>query len=128
MSSEAWSELTSACYVLLLSVRINLALAPSYIHPDEHFQGPEVVAGQSERVFDRVYILTRLTRSTAQLEVATYLGIHVRPANTKLLSPSALLRSANASGRVVDCAFAPESSRHVQVPPIGFPGLEHRIG
>jgi hypothetical protein len=27
-----------------------LALSPSYIHPDEHFQGPEVVAGMRLRI------------------------------------------------------------------------------
>ena len=32
-------------YVALLAVRLYFALSPSYIHPDEHFQGPEVVAG-----------------------------------------------------------------------------------
>ncbi|KAI4226095.1 MAG: hypothetical protein L6R36_003449 [Xanthoria steineri] len=33
-------------YLLLLLVRIYLALSPSYIHPDENFQGPEIIAGQ----------------------------------------------------------------------------------
>ena len=32
-------------YLLLLLVRLYFALQPSYIHPDEHFQGPEVIAG-----------------------------------------------------------------------------------
>ncbi|KAL2052611.1 hypothetical protein ABVK25_007171 [Lepraria finkii] len=34
-------------YLLLLAVRIYFALAPSYIHPDENFQGPEVIAGNT---------------------------------------------------------------------------------
>lgn len=33
-------------YILLLLVRIFFALRPSYIHPDENFQGPEVLAGK----------------------------------------------------------------------------------
>ncbi|KAK6353560.1 alpha 1,2 mannosyltransferase [Orbilia brochopaga] len=33
-------------YLCLSLIRLYLALAPSYIHPDEHFQGPEVVAGE----------------------------------------------------------------------------------
>ncbi|KAL8997481.1 MAG: hypothetical protein Q9169_003261 [Polycauliona sp. 2 TL-2023] len=33
-------------YLLLLMVRIYFALSPSYIHPDENFQGPEIIAGQ----------------------------------------------------------------------------------
>lgn len=32
-------------YLTLLVVRLYFALAPSYIHPDENFQGPEVIAG-----------------------------------------------------------------------------------
>ena len=32
-------------YFLLFVVRVYLALSPSYLHPDEHFQGPEVIAG-----------------------------------------------------------------------------------
>lgn len=32
-------------YLLLLLVRVYFALSPSYIHPDENFQGPEVIAG-----------------------------------------------------------------------------------
>ncbi|KAF8536122.1 Alg9-like mannosyltransferase family-domain-containing protein [Trichophaea hybrida] len=32
-------------YLLLLAVRLYFALSPSYLHPDEHFQGPEVIAG-----------------------------------------------------------------------------------
>ncbi|KAI5365119.1 putative GPI mannosyltransferase [Septoria linicola] len=33
-------------YLLLVLVRLYFALSPSYIHPDEHFQGPEVIAGE----------------------------------------------------------------------------------
>ena len=33
-------------YFLLILVRIYFALSPSYLHPDENFQGPEVVAGK----------------------------------------------------------------------------------
>ena len=33
-------------YLFLILVRLYLALAPSYIHPDEHFQGPEFIAGK----------------------------------------------------------------------------------
>ncbi|KAL2036956.1 hypothetical protein N7G274_010241 [Stereocaulon virgatum] len=42
-------------YLLLLAVRIYFALAPSYIHPDENFQGPEVIAGN---IFDFPHHLT----------------------------------------------------------------------
>lgn len=33
-------------YLLLLAVRLWFALSPSYLHPDENFQGPEVIAGK----------------------------------------------------------------------------------
>ncbi|CBY01102.1 similar to alpha 1,2-mannosyltransferase Smp3 [Plenodomus lingam JN3] len=33
-------------YFLLFLVRVYFALSPSYLHPDENFQGPEVVAGR----------------------------------------------------------------------------------
>ena len=30
---------------MLILVRLYFAFSPSYIHPDENFQGPEVIAG-----------------------------------------------------------------------------------
>ncbi|CAI9635521.1 glycosyltransferase family 22 protein [Alternaria burnsii] len=33
-------------YFFLILVRIYFALSPSYLHPDENFQGPEVIAGR----------------------------------------------------------------------------------
>ncbi|KLJ10724.1 phosphatidylinositol glycan, class Z [Blastomyces silverae] len=33
-------------YLLLLVVRVYFAFSPSYLHPDENFQGPEIFAGQ----------------------------------------------------------------------------------
>ncbi|KAF2205151.1 GPI mannosyltransferase 4 [Delitschia confertaspora ATCC 74209] len=33
-------------YFLLILVRIYFAFSPSYLHPDENFQGPEVIAGR----------------------------------------------------------------------------------
>ena len=35
-------------YLVLLMVRLYFAISPSYIHPDENFQGPEVIAGKSD--------------------------------------------------------------------------------
>ncbi|KAF2151192.1 glycosyltransferase family 22 protein [Myriangium duriaei CBS 260.36] len=32
-------------YLGLILLRLYLAVSPSYLHPDEHFQGPEVIAG-----------------------------------------------------------------------------------
>ncbi|KAK9456372.1 Alg9-like mannosyltransferase family-domain-containing protein [Dipodascopsis uninucleata] len=33
-------------YLILLIIRLYYTISPSYIHPDEHFQGPEVLAGE----------------------------------------------------------------------------------
>ncbi|KAF5650386.1 GPI mannosyltransferase 4 [Fusarium sp. NRRL 52700] len=33
-------------YLTLVLIRLWFALSPSYLHPDENFQGPEVIAGQ----------------------------------------------------------------------------------
>ncbi|KAK0911232.1 alpha 1,2 mannosyltransferase [Friedmanniomyces endolithicus] len=33
-------------YLFLVCLRLYFALSPSYIHPDEHFQGPEIIAGE----------------------------------------------------------------------------------
>ncbi|OLL21633.1 GPI mannosyltransferase 4 [Neolecta irregularis DAH-3] len=40
-----------ALYGLLVLFRLYFAFQPSYIHPDEHFQGPEVLAGISGDLF-----------------------------------------------------------------------------
>lgn len=32
--------------MFLVLVRLWLAFSPSYLHPDENFQGPEVIAGK----------------------------------------------------------------------------------
>jgi hypothetical protein len=37
-------------FFVLAVVRLHFALSPSYIHPDEHFQGPEVVVGPHSRL------------------------------------------------------------------------------
>lgn len=39
-------------YLLLLLVRLWFALSPSYLHPDENFQGPEVIAGKAAPLRD----------------------------------------------------------------------------
>lgn len=36
-------------YLVLVLARLYFALSPSYIHPDEHFQGPEIIAGRLQQ-------------------------------------------------------------------------------
>lgn len=51
-------------YLFLLLLRVYFALSPSYLHPDENFQGPEVFAGKPAMRFscdrDFVYICAAL--------------------------------------------------------------------
>jgi phosphatidylinositol glycan class Z len=47
-------------YFLLILVRVYFALSPSYLHPDENFQGPEVIAGMFMTM--RTHARQRLTR------------------------------------------------------------------
>jgi hypothetical protein len=39
------SAMWRRAYLFLVLVRLYFALSPSYLHPDENFQGPEVIAG-----------------------------------------------------------------------------------
>jgi len=39
-------------YLFLVLVRLWFALSPSYLHPDENFQGPEVIAGMFHTLLD----------------------------------------------------------------------------
>ena len=39
-------------YLFLVLLRLWFALSPSYLHPDENFQGPEVVAGMCALSYD----------------------------------------------------------------------------
>ena len=42
--------MSTRMYLALLAVRLFFAVSPSYIHPDENFQGPEVIAGMYKNV------------------------------------------------------------------------------
>ena len=42
-------------YFFLILVRIYFALSPSYLHPDENFQGPEVIAGMHSKPLGSFY-------------------------------------------------------------------------
>ena len=61
-------------YLALLAVRLYLALQPSYIHPDENFQGPEVIAGMSPRRSNMLPLLPLLP-----LLLPTHTSLHRLP-------------------------------------------------
>jgi phosphatidylinositol glycan class Z len=48
-------------YFLLILVRVYFALSPSYLHPDENFQGPEVIAGMLTLCATHTYTRARAT-------------------------------------------------------------------
>jgi hypothetical protein len=81
-------------YLLLLLLRVYFALSPSYIHPDEIFQGPEVIAGMSlgSRIVYKILMLIR--RRVIRFSQCSHLGVDRRKANTKRLSFMACLRLA----------------------------------
>ena len=44
-------------YLGLVLVRLYFALSPSYLHPDENFQGPEVIAGEFATLVELIWSL-----------------------------------------------------------------------
>ncbi|EPS38378.1 hypothetical protein H072_7890 [Dactylellina haptotyla CBS 200.50] len=88
----AWNR---RLYLCLALVRLYLAISPSYIHPDEHFQGPEVVAGEHFG-----WKVTRTWEFTSATPIRSYvplLGVYAMPmtliqwiANGKDPSPTML--------------------------------------
>jgi len=82
-------------YFLLVLVRIYFALSPSYLHPDENFQGPEVIAGLFTRRF--VTVRQQLTASRTRLFLSRprNMGVHVGPPHPQHISTMARIRLAH---------------------------------
>lgn len=73
-------------YLFLVVLRLYLALSPSYIHPDEHFQGPEVIAGLSScECASLVFLLTSHFRPRLWISISSYLGIYIRNSHPQCL-------------------------------------------
>ena len=63
-------------YLFLLFVRVYFALSPSYLHPDEIFQGPEPVAGMaSSNIGHTAQWLTFVPRIPLPLPKPSYMGV-----------------------------------------------------
>ena len=45
VATDSAARMLRAVYLFFVLVRLYFALSPSYIHPDEHFQGPEIISG-----------------------------------------------------------------------------------
>ncbi len=110
-------------YLFLVLVRLWFALSPSYLHPDENFQGPEVIAGTCPgSVLQRrtapgvpgvaqrpplhpplaamVLTLRFCNRGNLQLPSPAHLGIYERQPDTKRIPTMARLRAADAPAAV----------------------------
>src|SRR5450759_4906086 len=86
-------------YLLLILVRLYFALSPSYLHPDENFQGPEVIAGTSpfrRRQPYQPFTDNYSRRRSLFLSCSPYLGIHLRLSCSKHLSTMARIRTPHA--------------------------------
>ena len=83
-------------YFLLILVRVYFALSPSYLHPDENFQGPEVIAGMwpYRLALPPPRLLTR-SRTRFFLSRPRNMGIHLRPPHPQHLPTVARLRLAH---------------------------------
>jgi hypothetical protein len=62
-------------YLLLLAVRFYFAISPSYIHPDENFQGPEVIAGELS-IFHKLVVPSHQPHSAASLRKNSLVGVY----------------------------------------------------
>lgn len=80
-------------YLLLVLLRAYCATVPSYIHPDEHFQGPEIVIGRTNSAsFARVDVnLHDFGRSNTGMADLQDLGIHINTAYPEHVPPMARL-------------------------------------
>lgn len=68
-------------YLLLVVLRLLFALSPSYLHPDEHFQGPEVIAGSffvPEHTGRRANAYTSPLRPRLFIPRSPDMGVHLR--------------------------------------------------
>ena len=85
-------------YFFLVLVRLYFALCTSYLHPDEHFQGPEVIAGEFLYTAAKRMSISCSPHYRTHLFVSrpSNMGIYVRQARAERISPLASLRSPYA--------------------------------
>ena len=88
-------------YFLLILVRIYFALSPSYLHPDENFQGPEVIAGKPANFLHCHW--TALTRFSNQ--GAFSLTLFISLGSSPLMLPS-VARSRYGLPMVRPCTYS----------------------
>ncbi len=79
-------------YLFLLFVRVYFALSPSYLHPDEVFQGPEPIAGMAQCKSRRCSrLLTFVCRIPLSIPESSNVGMDCVPAHPQRLPSMANL-------------------------------------
>jgi hypothetical protein len=81
-------------YLFLLFVRVYFALCPSYLHPDEIFQGPEPLAGMLEALHSVLHLID-MSRLSFPLSKPPNMGMDVFPPNSQRFPAMANLRTAD---------------------------------
>lgn len=89
-------------YLVLLLVRLYFALSPSYLHPDEHFQGPEVIAGKMALPSGvrRAFVNRYISRRSLLVSRPSNMGIYLTTPNPKRLPVVALLRPSHGDAPI----------------------------
>lgn len=128
-------------YLVLLIFRLYFALSPSYLHPDENFQGPEVVAGKLKSLRAHAWCSSWfIHRTSVFLSRSSYMGIYIKPSHTKHFPVMACLWHSDVDTtvfmeRVVDwhvtsiCGVLDVENTHVHFElrsgGLGFTGIGH---
>jgi hypothetical protein len=84
-------------YLFLVLVRLWFALSPSYLHPDENFQGPEVIAGTSPPPNPVCARSTLFLRSSGAPKSATLSPARLLCASSETLRHGGLRQCSNGS-------------------------------
>lgn len=87
-------------YFALMLVRIYLVFWPSYIHPDEQFQGPEVLAGKDHEHYSKVSVHTDFIRAYIWFSLPKDMGVDISHPYPECVPIMAFLRPTNGSAEV----------------------------
>jgi hypothetical protein len=82
-------------YLFLLFVRVYFALCPSYLHPDEIFQGPEPIAGTALRDTMTIHLVDLVCRIPFPISGPSNMGMDIFAPHPECLSSMAHIRLAN---------------------------------
>lgn len=115
-------------YLVLLFLRVYFALSPSYLHPDENFQGPEIFAGKIStrrapptafhcgplpKQLEVILTVTRNIRACLLVSGPSHLGVYLREPHPQRVPAMARLRLTHDPPQM-----ALDRSRHGEHPAI----------